>query len=264
MNEHLSRVVRALSGASVILLFALAPSSVWASPPDQTWTEDIHLHPSGPAELGMIYGAALPADDDFGSPSIDVVTLRTFAGFDRAPIEWSPSISFVSVEGFGTQIFNVGFRARYRLMGSTGDPEMAFVVGYRLMLAGGREHRMEQRLAGLIKATPAVNVAWEVGLQEHIGNQNHVEVRASAAISYGFALNFFRVSFEAFGLVPLTGDRITDFAVGAERDTPAVYLGPGLRLNFEDYLWLSGSAVTGSLIGDGAPVMVRVVVGTQF
>ena len=252
-----------VAAAMLTLAVALAPSTSWASPPDQTWTEDIHLHQSGPAELGMLYSVALRADN-FGVPSIDLVTLRTLAGFDRAPMDWSPSIGLINIDGFGTQLFHVGLRARYRLLGSTGQPTLGLALGYQLTLFDGHQHRAEQRLAGILHANPSFGLAWEVGLQEHFGDQIQVEGRISAAATYGFAINLVRLSFETFVLLPLTGERITDFAVGRDRDNVAIYLGPGLRLNLENYLWLSGSVVTGALVGGGAPAMVRVAVGTQF
>lgn len=262
-TAYVLRGVRTVAAAAVGLTAICASATLWASPPEQAWTEDIHLHPSGPAELRMSYGLSLP-EDDYSEPAYDVVTLRTLAGFDRAPVELSPSISLVNVEGFGTQLFNVGLRARYRLSGKTGNPKLALAMGYQLMLVGSHEHRIEQRLAGRVRPNQNLSLAWEIGLQEHFGNQTHVEGRVSASASYGVALNLVRLSLETFALVPLVGERITDFAVGDRRDTFAFYVGPGLRLNFEDYLWVSGSAVTGALVGDGAPMMVRVIVGTQF
>lgn len=263
MNEHVSRVARTLAATAVALALSAAPSSIWASPPDQVWTEDLFLHPSGPAELGMLYGLAQPANDV--APSVDVVTLRTLAGFDRAPMEWSPSISFVNnFDGLGTQLFSVGLRARYRLLGNPSKPKIAVAFGYQLMLFAGHEHRLEQRLAGRVQSGQSVSLGWEVGLQEHFGNQTQVEGRISAAASVGMGLNYVRFSVETFALIPLKGERMTDFEVGEDSTRYAVYVGPGLRLNLEDYLWLNGSVVTGALVGYGAPVMVRVGVGTQF
>ena len=251
----------ALAALASALTTSMASVPVWASPPETIWVEDLTLHPAGPAELLVQYDFLDPALDA-EMDATDILILRTSSGFDRAPMDWSPSFGVTQTGTGSARLLHVGLRARYRLLGSQGDARMGLVFNYAAMLAGVRAHRFEQRLAGRWRVG-SMRLGWDIGLAEQFGENIDVEARASASLSWGMVMEYLHVGVESFALVPLVGDRLTDFAIGRASDGFALYAGPTMRFHFE-YLWLAAGAATGAMVGDGAPVLVRVQLGTLF
>lgn len=240
----------------------LASAPAWASPPDNVWIEDLRLHPSGPAELAITYDYIEP-DMDRTNADLDIITLRTASGFDRAPMDFQPSIGLAQ-GGLGpARLEHVGLRARLRLSGTTGTPKLGLLFGYRLQLFNEHAHDFEQGLAGRLHFGQALALGYEARVRERVGEGGDVEARIGAALSYTMAIGLVSLSLESFALVPLVGQRLTDQGAGGAADQPALYIGPGLRVHLE-YLWLDLGAVTGRLLENGADVMVRATLGTQF
>jgi hypothetical protein len=254
---HLRHVFCAL-----ILGRAFVSAPVWASPPDSVWIEDTRLHPSGPAELSMIYDFIEP-DTDIDGASIDVITLSTLSGFDRAPMDFQPSIGFVQAGLGSVRLEHVGLRARYRVRGTTSQPSLAVVLGYRVQLFGEHNHDFEQALAGRVPLGTSLSLGYELRLRELVGDGGDVEARIGASLGTTTAIGLVRVNLESFALLPIRGQRLTDYGAGGNPDAPALYVGPSLRVSFE-YFWFDLSAVTGRILPDGADVMVRTTLGTQF
>jgi hypothetical protein len=253
-----------LSAALVALLVTPAATAV-ASPPDTAWAEDVHLHPSGPAELVLAY--ELQRDDIEGlDADVDLFALRAAVGFDRAPMDFSPTLALRQVGALGTQVDHIGLRARYRLAGTPAVPLAAVFGGYRLVPGDEHAHEIEQGAAARW-VSGGLAVGGELSARERLaGVQTQVELRLAASVTYGVLVDMVRFGVETFALVPVAGPRLSDSAQGAaDEDTEALalYAGPSLRINAE-YLWLSGSAAIGQLTGDGAPLLVRATVGVQF
>ncbi|WP_428263477.1 hypothetical protein [Haliangium sp.] len=258
---HLNTVVRRGLFGFVLATVALGVGGVAsASPPDTLWIEDIALHPAGPAELGFGYDGHLASD----AADVDLVAVRTSSGFDRAPLELSPSIGLVQRGAGPAQIEHLGLRLRYRLAGTPGVPRAVAFVGYRLLPVGERAHRLEQGAAMRWKSD-TMTLAAELSAREVVGGDDtQVELRAGVAFSYGMVIDLIRFGVESFVLVPVTGARISDSALGDDPEGVAWYSGPSMRINFEDYVWLAGGVGFGGLVGDGAPALVRFNVGTEF
>jgi hypothetical protein len=231
-----------------------------ASPPDTVWVEDIHLHPSGPAELHFGYERG-EAPDGGVQADLHRLIVRTAVGFDRAPIDFMPTFGLVQLGAEPARLDHLGLRLRYRLAGTPSQPRAGLVLAYQAPMTSGGAHVLEQGLIGRW-GRGALSVTGDVRVSEALGSDSRVEVRAGAAATVGGFIGLVRGGVEAFALVPLTGARITDAGLGAA-DDPAVYLGPSLRLHAE-YLWLSASAVTGRIGDKGAPLLLRVILGTQF
>lgn len=266
-REHLSLAPRRASLRTAVLLCVLSSSAstsqVWASPPDTVWVEDIHLHPSGPAELVTTYDYLHPDDETPGS-EIDRITLRTSIGFDRAPMDFQPSIGFIQFGDSSALLDHVGLRTRYRLSGSHGQPRLALVFAYQTVLnAREKQHFIETDLAGRHRWGRS-GLAWSFGIRQLASSQEYnVEAHLNAAFSNEFLIDYMHIAIETLVHIPLKGRRITDFGLGDDSEGVALYVGPTLRLNME-YLWIAGSVMSGSLYGDGTPYMVRTVIGTQF
>lgn len=237
-----------------------------AGPPDTVWIEDMHLHPSGPAELAFAYEyQADPSDADSGGAGDGhLLTIRTAAGYDRVPIDLRPSLGLSQLGDAGAAIDHVGLRVRYRLAGTTSFPKIAVALAYQVSPGSGLVHELDQ--AAIVRwQRGKLIVVGEVGLREQLGGDidTRVELRAGAAVTGEFAIGFIRLGLEAFTLVPLAGPRISDYALAADGEDVSLYVGPSTRLDFES-MWLSAGLITGKLLDAGSPVMVRAVLGTQF
>ncbi len=254
---------RAAVMALAVTLAMLRLSPAAASPPDTAWIEDIHLHPPGPAELHFVYDYQETeiADVPFER---HLAVVRTAVGFDRAPLDLSPSLGFVQSADVA-RLDHLGLRFRYRLAGTPGTPVAAAFVGYRFHTADDNFHLLEQGVAGRWEVNRSLAVSGELSVRENLGLavEDQVELRAGAAVTYGVVLNLIRLGAESLVVVPLKGERIFEPGFNGDGEDIAVYAGPSLRLHFE-YLWLGLGAMTGKVTGTGAPLLVRAVLGTPF
>lgn len=265
IREGFVKMSHVFTLAALVALLAAPVGTAVASPPDTAWVEDVHLHPSGPAELLLAY--ELARDDIQGlDADVDLFALRAAVGFDRAPMDFTPSLGLRQVGALGAQVDHIGLRARYRLAGTPAIPLAVAFGGYRLVPGDEHAHELEQGAAARW-VRGGLAVGGELSARERLGGaQTQVELRLAASVTYGVAIDMVRFGVETFALVPVAGPRLSDSAQGAaDEDTEALalYAGPSLRLNAE-YLWLSGSAAVGRLTGDGAPLLVRATVGVQF
>lgn len=234
---------------------------VWAVPPDTAWLEDVHLQPSGPPELQLAYGFQGSRDD--AAADINTVALSSKIGFDRAPLDFVPRIGLLQPDATGVRMDFAELRVRFRLAGTPGEPIAIVYGGYRRVLRGGWDHLLEQGLSGRWLLGNFA-LAGELSVREGFGERDpFVELRPGLAATYGLALDLIRFGIESFALVPLTGERFSDFGLGNNPEGVAVYVGPSLRLNLE-YLWVSVSTVTGRITRYGASVRARAVVTAQF
>ncbi len=258
-------VIAASAVALASLLVAVSGAQVaWASPPDVAWIEDVAVHPPGPAELAFEYEYR-DAPDSAADQNQHLIALRTASGFDRAPFDLRPGVGFRELAGGGTDLDYVEMRTRYRLVGTPAVPVAVLFLGYQLRPGADSAHQLEQGVAARFEAGP-VRVAGEVSAREEFAGPGDTaaELRAGVAVTAGATLGLIRYGVEAFALVPLTGPRLSDVAVGSDNEDITIYGGPSARMNFENFLWISLSAVYGGATDAGAPWMARANVGVQF
>lgn len=251
-----------LTWVGAALGFVIGTSvSALASPTDTAWLEDVYLQPSGPPELQ--FGYDYYASRRSSLPDLNAISLRSKIGFDRAPLDFVPAIGLLQdSDGTITMDF-VELKTRFQLAGTPGEPIAVVYAGYRRVLRPGWYHLLEQGIAGRW-VTSDLAIAGDLSVREGFGpNDTVVELRPAVAVTYGLVLDLIRFGVESFAVIPLTGQRFSDYSVGGDPEGTGIYIGPSFRMNLE-YMWFNISAVTGRLTSDGASIAARATVAAQF
>jgi hypothetical protein len=253
----IGRIVAVVCGT----LLASLPRNAAAEPVTTAWLEDVHVEPEGATETVVSY-THQSVDLKASAEGYDQLGVGLHAGV-AAEFTLAPEVAFRQRGEEPLRLHQVGLRARWLAFERSNWPALMVYGGYGNDLGEDRDHGLalgaaaHYELAWLF-ANADVRPSLNVG-----GNQG-----TTLETWYGFALGYgsqgslaVRAGLEAFLVVPVVGERMSDPTFGSGVYVNTYYYGPSLALAVGPF-WSSLSAVTGYPLSDAASqLMLRGLVG---
>jgi hypothetical protein len=245
---------RTLSSAALLALLMLArPGS--AEPRNTVWLEDVRLEPEGEAETAFTYEFQTP-DLKAIDEGTDLFSLRLGAGVVDA-LELAPVVRLRQRGNEALRLHEIGGEARFRVVGDAAVPHLVLYGGYLNDLGEDRDHRISAGGSGRYDISRLLLGA-DLRASAGLGGEQSDSYELWVGGTVGYSLLPDRVltaGIETFGILPLSGRRISDPTFGEAGETFSFYYGPSFSVH-GGRLWSAVSLVTGFPVSDPASHML--------
>ncbi len=255
-------ITRTLSSASLLAVLMLA-NVASAEPRNTVWLEDVRLEPEGEAETAFTYEFQTP-DLKAIEEGTDILSLRFAAGVVEA-LELAPIVSLSQRGNEALRIHEIGADGRFRVIGDATAPHLVLYCGYFNDLSEDRDHRIVAGGSGhydISRLLLGADLRGSLGLGGERSDSAELWIGGSA----GYSLlpdRMLTAGIETFGIVPVSGRRISDPTFGEAGETFSFYYGPSLSVRGGP-LWSAVSLATGFPVSDSAShLLLRWMVGVS-
>ena len=253
-------IKRTLSSASLFVVLMLVRSGV-AEPRNTVWLDDVRLEPEGEVETAFTYEFQTP-DLKAIEEGSDILSLRLGAGVVEA-LELAPVVRLRQRGNEPLRMHEIGGEGRLRVVGDTAAPHLVLSAGYFNDLGEDRDHRISAGGSGrydISRLLLGADLRGSLGLGGERADSVEIWIGGTA----GYSLlpdRLLTAGIETFGILPVSGRRISDPTFGEAGETFAFYSGPSLSARGGP-LWSAVSFVTGFPVSDSAShLLLRWMVG---
>lgn len=246
--------------ASTVLLVA---GSASAEPATTAWVEDVSVQDEQTTQTVLSFEHHL-TDVKARGEGIDFLAARVDAGV--APgLSAAPVVVFRQRGEEPLRLQQVALQARWQALDLQAWPRLMVYGSYANDLSYERDHLFSAGLAasydyGALYLNADLRPTLLLG-----GDQGKaLESWTGLAVGYGWGASVgARAGLEAFAVVPLVGERISDPTFGEAAESNTYYYGPSFALSVEPF-WTSASAVTGYFLSPAASqFLLSWVVGVE-
>ena len=247
-------ITRTLSSASLFALLMLARVAS-AEPRNTVWLEDVRLEPEGEAETAFTYEFQTP-DLKAIEEGSDLFSLRFGAGVVEA-LELAPVVRLSQRGNEALRIHEIGAEGRFRVLGDAAVPHLVLYGGYFNDLGEDRDHRISVGGSGrydISRLLLGADLRGSLGLGGERSDSTELWIGGTA----GYSLlpdRMLTAGIETFGILPVSGRRISDPTFGEAGETFSFYYGPTVSVR-GGRLWSAVSLVTGFPVSDSASHML--------
>jgi hypothetical protein len=247
-------ITRTLSSAALFALLMLAKSGS-AEPRNTVWLEDVRLEPEGEAETAFVYEFQTP-DLNAIEEGTDLFSLRFGAGVLDA-LGLAPVVRLRQRGNEALRIHELGAEGRFRVVGDAAVPHLVVYGSYFNDLGEDRDHRITAGSSGRYDISRLLLGA-DLRASGGIGGEQSDSYELWIGGMAGYSLlpdRTLTAGIETFGIVPLSGRRISDPTFGEAGETFSFYYGPSFSVR-GGRLWSALSLVTGFPVSDPASHML--------